>query len=225
MKIIKKLKQKDVGAIGIGAMIVFIAMVLVAGIAASVLIQTSTNLETKAMRAGQETISEVSSGLAVFDIVGKVDGTDDINLLSVTIRPRAGAPDIDMNTTTVILSDGSQKVVLRYDGWTDVTHYRANVSGDNGSVFDTGVWGDLDNEEFGLLVLEDTDGSCTQNNPIINKGDKVAIMIRCDSGACFGDQIAERKDVFGRVIPEIGSPGVISFTTPAAYNDGLYDLQ
>ena len=71
MKICNWLKEKDVGAIGIGAMIVFIAMVLVAGIAASVLVQTSGRLETQAMRSGQETIAEVSSGINVFDIVGK----------------------------------------------------------------------------------------------------------------------------------------------------------
>ena len=59
-KICEILKRKDVGAIGIGAMIVFIAMVLVAGIAASVLVQTSTNLESRAMKTGSDTIDEVS---------------------------------------------------------------------------------------------------------------------------------------------------------------------
>ena len=64
--------KRDVGSIGIGAMIVFIAMVLVAGIAASVLIQTSTTLESQAMATGRETTDEVAGGIAVFDIEGHV---------------------------------------------------------------------------------------------------------------------------------------------------------
>ena len=72
MKVIELLKKKDVGSIGIGAMIVFIAMVLVAGIAASVLIQTSTTLETQALATGSETTDEVSGGIAVFDVEGHV---------------------------------------------------------------------------------------------------------------------------------------------------------
>ena len=99
MKSLRKLMDKDVGAIGIGAMIVFIAMVLVAGIAASVLVQTSTKLESQAMKTGSETIDEVSTGLAVFDIVGKTNASD-LGYLAITVRPRAGASDIDLNAVS-----------------------------------------------------------------------------------------------------------------------------
>ena len=178
---IKKIKifarEKDVGAIGIGAMIVFIAMVLVAGIAASVLIQTSSRLETQAMRSGQETIAEVSTGVAVFDIVGKK--ATDLQYIGITVRTRAGAGDIDLNETIIILSDGVKKAILIYDGWTDATHYNSSVDADDGQLFGTGTWSDLTNEEFGIIVLQDEDSSCLQTNPIINKGDKIAQAVVC----------------------------------------------
>ena len=223
MKICEWLKNRDVGAIGIGAMIVFIAMVLVAGIAASVLIQTSSKLESQAMQSGQETIAEVSSGISVFDIVGK-KGSADLLYLGITVRARAGAPDIDLNETIIILSDGTTKAVLLYNGWTDATHYNSSVDTDDAQLFGTGTWSDLTNEEFGIIVLLDVDSSCLQTTPIINKGDKVLLTIRCESGATFGREIPERTDVLGRIVPEVGSPGVISFTTPPAYNDAIFDL-
>ena len=223
MKICKMLKEKDVGAIGIGAMIVFIAMVLVAGIAASVLIQTSGKLEMQAMKSGQETIAEVSSGIAVFDIVGMK--VTDLAYIGITVRPRAGAPNIDLNETIIILSDGTAKCILLYNGWTDAGHYNSSVDVDDAQLFGTGNWSDLTSEEFGIIVLQDEDQSCLQTAPIINRGDKVVLTIRCDSGGAFGREIPERTDVFGRVVPEVGSPGIISFTTLPAYNDGIFDLQ
>ena len=83
----------------------------------------------------------------------------------------------------------------------------------------------MTNEEFGIIVVQDVDNSCLQTNPIINKGDKVVLTIKCYSTGAFGQEIPERTGVFGRVVPEVGSPGVISFTTPAAYNDQIMDLQ
>ena len=222
MKFCNMLKRKDVGSIGIGAMIVFIAMVLVAGIAASVLIQTSTKLETQAMATGQETIDEVSGGVAVFDITGK-KGTD-IEYLAVTVRARAGSPDIDLNHTVVMMSDGSEKVLLTYD-YADVSHFNTTVH-TNGKLFSTGAWANLTNSEFGIVVLEDADGSLSQFNPVINSGDKVVLKIQCGSTTgCFAAEIAERTDVFGRIMPEVGSPGIIAFKTPTAYHDTVFDLQ
>ena len=80
----------------------------------------------------------------------------------------------------------------------------------------------MTNEEFGIIVLEDPDSSVTQYNPVINRGDLVVLTI--DTNAIFGE-IAERTDVAGMVMPEIGAPGMIAFTTPASYTDTVYDLQ
>lgn len=218
----RNLFKKDVGSIGIGAMIVFIAMVLVAGIAASVLIQTSTTLESQAMATGQETTHEVAGGIAVFDVEGHAASGADIDGLSITVRCRAGSPDIDLNETIILLTDGSTKVLLAYD-YVDSNHFNTSVSTMDGDVFGF-LYTDLTNEEFGILVLEDADSSLSQYSPVINRGDKV--MLYVDSAACFsGTGIGERTDVYGWIYPEHGSPGVISFRTPASYSDIVLDLQ
>jgi flagellin FlaB len=220
--IFKILKKKDVGSIGIGAMIVFIAMVLVAGIAASVLIQTSTKLEAQALSTGRETTQEVAGGIAIVDVEGHV--ATEIDGLAITIRPRSGSPDIDLNESVIILSDSSKKVLLAYD-YTDTNHFNSSVDASDGRVFGF-KFDDLTYEEFGILVLEDADSSCQRYTPVINYGDKVMLFV--DSEACFdagGDGIATRTDVFGYIYPEYGSPGVIGFRTPASYSDTVYDLQ
>jgi len=209
------LKEDEIGSIGIGAMIVFIAMVLVAGIAASVLIQTSTKLESQAMRSGQETIAEVSTGVAVEEIEGHKSGTT-LNYMVISVRPRAGSSDVDLSETVVELSDSSTKNLLTYNSSTFT-----DTSGINGDIFAAGNF-IASAVQFGLIVLEDADGSCTNTNPVINRGDHVLITI--DVSTAFGG-LATRTDIFGLVIPEEGSPGVISFTTPAAYPDTVIGLQ
>ncbi len=214
----KKFKMDDLGAIGIGAMIVFIAMVLVAGIAASVLIQTSTRLESQAMTTGTETTEEVSGGLSVEDVVGHV--ATDIDMLAITVRVRAGSPNIDLNHTVIELTDGSVKALLSYDYLT-VSHFNSSVD-DDADLFGTGNITLLTNEQFGIIVLEDPDSSLSRYNPVINRGDLVILTV--DTNAVFGE-IGERSDVMGMVMPEIGSPGMVAFTTPASYTDTVYDLQ
>ncbi|KAA0007766.1 MAG: flagellin [Thermoplasmata archaeon] len=211
--------RNNAGAIGIGAMIVFIAMVLVAGIAASVLIQTSSRLETQAMATGQETTNEVATGVAIADIEGYAATGSDISRLAIQVRPRAGSEDIDLSQAFVEISDSSKKLVLTYDSteW----HAKSEINGD---VFQSGFFDDLDANEFGIVVLEDADSSCTSSTPVINRGDKVLITVDVGDASGF-NSIAERTDVWGMVAPEDGAPGIISFRTPASYTDNVMDLQ
>ena len=214
----KLFKKNETASIGIGAMIVFIAMVLVAGIAASVLIQTSTTLESQAMATGTQTTQEVAGGVAVFNIEGRVSGGV-IEALALTVRSRAGSPNIDLNETIIILSNGAKKVLLKYD-YADTNHFNASIGAD-GNIFGV-TYSDLTNEEFGILVLNDPDSSVSRYNPVINRGDKVMLFV--NSNASFTG-ISERTDVFGYIYPEHGSPGVIAFRTPASYSDTIYALQ
>jgi len=213
----KILKNKDVAEIGIGAMIVFIAMVLVAGIAASVLIQTSMRLETQAMATGSETTDEVSGGIAVFDVLGYSSAYgNDISKLAIGIRPRAGTDGIDISQTYIELSNTDYKVILNY-----TNSFFIDTNNGQDDIFNA-VCFPTSGPMFGIIVVEDADGSLAATTPVINRGDKVYLCVNTTN--TFSD-IAERTDVWGMVVPEEGSPGMIAFQTPASYTDNVVDLQ
>ncbi len=206
--------RKDIGSIGIGAMIIFIAMVLVAGIAASVLIQTSTSLEMQALRTGAATTSEVASGMTVESVEGS-NTSGEITKLAIEISSRAGSPDVDLKETIIEISDSSNKYVLRYGDTL------TNVSSVDGDVFAAAAW-PASSTVFYIIVLQDADDSVNETTPIINYGDHVILAV--DSDSVFGG-IVPRTDVFGLVIPEEGAPGIVGFTTPAAYSEPVLELQ
>jgi archaeal flagellin FlaB len=215
-KIYTNLKKHDLAEIGIGTMIVFIAMVLVAGIAASVLIQTSGKLETQAMQSGQETIAEVATGIAVDKISGKNE-SGSLCRLAIEVRPRAGTKDIDLQQLVIEISDSTTKNLFTYNS----SCFTA-LAAINGNIFTASEYPYNNGTRFGVIVLEDADESVTSANPVINSGDHVVITI--NASKAFGG-LGTRASIFGMIIPEDGSPGVIAFTTPAAFNDPVVELQ
>ena len=214
--IIQRLVKENKGSIGIGAMIVFIAMVLVAGIAASVLIQTSTTLESQALATGRETTVEVSSGISVVGISG-ANTSGLITDLAIIVRTRAGSDEIDLAQTVIEISNSSVKNFLTYD---DATITLADAV--NGNMF-TPAFYPATATDFTIIVLEDADGSCSAaDSAVINSGDYVALCV--DTTSCFNGLIP-RQDIWGLVIPEDGSPGVIHFRTPSSFTDDVMELQ
>jgi flagellin FlaB len=216
-KISKILKEEDLGDMGIGAMILFIAIVLVAGIAASVLIQTANRLEIQTMTTGQETTREVSTGLSIIDIEG-LNGSGKIVKMTISVRALAGSGDIDLSHTIIELTDGTKKTLLSYD-----SHEYSNITDDLGNVFENGTW-TMDGTHFGIIELQDADNSSSPTNPVINRGDIVMLCI--NTSACFNvsSGLIPRDIITGLVIPEQGTPAPYSFRVPSSLTELIYDL-
>ena len=115
------IQEDDRGQVGIGTLIVFIAMVLVAAIAAGVLINTAGFLQSQAEATGEESTDLVSERIDVTSTVGIVGDADEGNLseIRVSVSGSAGADQIDLSDTTIqaVGPEGQENLVfLENDG-------------------------------------------------------------------------------------------------------------
>ena len=188
-------------------------MILVAGIAASVLIQTMESLQNTAMKIGTETVRDVSNGVKITHVSGYNNGSK-ITQMAIFVATTAGSEEVDLSHVHIHLSDSSKSVVLNYD----MNCYSSSVS--NG-IFSTINSSNLSSTTFGLMKIRDVDNSCTSNTPVINRDDLVVLIV--NTTKCFSG-IGTRTDVSGMIIPEHGITGVFAFTTPSYYVDAIVDL-
>ena len=186
-------------------------MILVAGITASVLIQTMSSLQEQALQTGLETIRDVSAGLKVTHISGYAN-VSQIGQLAIFVVPIAASADLDLMQGYISLTDSTKKVILNYNS----SCFNSSIS--NG-LFNTFNSSHLNSNEFGLIVIRDIDTSCTSTS---NNGDLVVLLI--NTTKCFSG-IGTRTEVLGNVIPEYGISGVIGFTTPSSFANTIVDLQ
>ena len=172
----------DRGQVGIGTLIVFIAMVLVAAIAAGVLVNTAGFLQATAEDAGQESVDKVTNRIEVVNKHGLVGADDDIEELNLTIRLAAGSSAVDLNSTSIkYLSD--DEVTTLTNSTTQSTKddkfalYRVEGTDDDDS------FGVLNSGEDRYVVNINTSKIEDSNNKVgLSTGDKVQLDITSQTG-------------------------------------------
>jgi flagellin FlaB len=171
----KNLKNDNLAAIGIGAMIVFIALILVAAVAAAVIIQTAEKLQQNAQSTGDDTTDEMSGKVQVLNVF-----VNDDDNFEVYFRLAAGSDDTQDTDILwqVFCDDGaggmdrlagdfSDNAVSPLDGTVAVNRvdagvgYRTTIDGDDGAGNDCGPNALFQNNVKATLYLHVVGGGTT----------------------------------------------------------------
>jgi len=192
-----KIIKNESADVGIGTLIVFIAMVLVAAVAAAVLIQTSGILQEKAQSTGKEATSEVSSNLKVVSVVGTDWNTSDsVDVLSISVALSAGGSDIDM-----------AQAIVKYIDDRDVTTHTMNDSMDTTSSAD-GV------QYFTYSETRFTSGT---DNDVLSSGDLGVITLYLNATTGSNQELGTRNSSTVIIMPEKGTPVVKELIAPPTF--------
>ncbi|NEU56494.1 archaellin/type IV pilin N-terminal domain-containing protein [Halorussus sp. MSC15.2] len=124
----EKIKERltDRGQVGIGTLIVFIAMVLVAAIAAGVLINTAGFLQTKSEQTGQESSAQVSNRVQVVSAFGSV-ANEQVTDISLTVMRGSGSDDINLSAATIEWIGPEKAQTLVYGDSANDTQFTVNT--------------------------------------------------------------------------------------------------
>ena len=108
MKTEKETKQDELAAIGIGAMIVFIALILVAAVAAAVIIQTAEKLQQNAQASGDDTQEQMSTKVILLStVIDDMTGGAEELFSTFELAPGSEPIQADDLAYTVICDDGA----------------------------------------------------------------------------------------------------------------------
>jgi len=191
-------KQTKKGAVGIGTLIIFIAMVLVAAIAAAVLINVSNILQQRAMTTGKESIAQVAGNLVVVGIRGNTNaGLNQITSVNITITAAAGAGRIDLSQLVMKIGNNDNQSTITYiDG--------APVAGTS----------------FNISEIRDPTNLFTTATPVIDGSSLVQVNVPILSTI----YLPVRTQYHIELVPENGAPAIIDGVTPPAYSSTIQQI-
>ena len=202
-----QLKSKltiDRGQVGIGTLIIFIAMVLVAAVAAGVLINTSGMLESQASTTADDTQDQVTNNVEFVSATGEVDsGGDVINAVSFTVMQGAGADPISIDGAT-----------LEFASNDDVETYNLEDAAGDGDTFDPA------NQSVNMSMLKGSDTSVLQN-----QDERLEITVRFDAGANPVAKMDQGDHATVTFVDQSGAESLYGVNVPDTLTDDLTYVQ
>ena len=99
-------KNREEGSIGIGAMIVFIALILVAAVASTIIIKTAEELQQNAEQTSSDTRKEISGKINIVQALVNTSSATDVERMVFTAKVAAGAQNLGAQNINWLLTCG-----------------------------------------------------------------------------------------------------------------------
>ncbi len=170
-------KSNNKGAQGIGTLIIFIALILVAAVAAGVLIQTASSLQSKSLDVGRQSQEKITTDIEVVQVYAtntsdgiiNGNGTDTVTMI---VRLGSGSSPINLNDLIVKMDTQSGSQNLQFGSTGNQTNYNVTY------VSNAGVAGTT-----GYLVTGDLAQIVFTNTNDIGEGDTATLRLLTKNGA------------------------------------------
>jgi flagellin-like protein len=182
------------GQVGIGTLIIFIAMVLVAAVAAGVLINTAGLLESTASDTSADSQAQVSNQIAVVSAVGHVNDEANVTELEFTVMKSAGSGDISLQNATIHYQSESAAETLSYD---------PHKTGTN------------------AFIINNTDGTEATDTTLSEMDERKVISIDLTSSA-IGDELEQGESATIRFVDQSGATTIYGVNVPQTISNEDY---
>ena len=195
-------QRGESGSIGIGAMIVFIALILVAAVASTIIINTAEELQQNAEQTSSDTRQQISGKVALVDVIieetGDDLGTGDTHVTKVDVvwRVSSGStgiypPDISYYITCEVSSSvgaffdtGTLQALNITDSSQPADSYELSAGN---TYYSDVTLGTADSDGSNVLDTTDTGNGC---DALFVQGAQINMRISVDGG---GDTVVELK--------------------------------
>ncbi|MBD3261383.1 MAG: hypothetical protein GF334_06810 [Candidatus Altiarchaeales archaeon] len=193
--------HRNKGLMGVGTLIIFIAIILIAAVASSVLITTGGSLQQKALVTGVQTEESVASGVEAISLMA-TDASENhsVQHFELLIRMQSGSEPINLNNSVITV---------------DTTDTYQNL--DYNTTIDKNLFSALSGGTHHFIVQYVKQGPDNENG-YLNRGDVVKLKFNTINA------IDENQKIRIRFIPRVGQMTQIDVMTPDVMSDQRVQL-